>query len=206
MHLIGILLCACDETTLCYCELHQIKLPIALECLVSSIKCHLWGGALQTCGPASSYPRCSRSSTDPSGSGPPRSCGQSRCRSGSWSDTSPGSTASSRCPRRWSWGWRRRKPPPWSAASSCPGCTASCRALVFAVLVKPLPGDLSLAGSGHRRTTPTTFSAMCLCQSSTFLISKSETPLVRPSAVREIRETRRLIWWSEGNSNFQVFK
>ena len=73
------------------------------------------------------YPRCSRSSTGPSGSGPPRSCGRSRCRSGSWSGTSRGSTASSPCPPRWSWGWRRRKPPLWSAASSHPGYTASCR-------------------------------------------------------------------------------
>lgn len=74
----------------------------------------------------SSYLRYSRSSTDPSGSAPPRSCGPSRCRSGSWSGTSRGSRASSRYPRRWSWGWRRRKPPPWSAASWRPCCTASC--------------------------------------------------------------------------------
>lgn len=129
---------------------------IALYCNYLIYKSHewarvqLWGW--QTSGVVFSYPRCSRSSTDPSGSGPPRSCGQSRCRSGSWSDTSRGSKASSRCPRRWSWGWRRRKLPPWSAASSRPGCTASCRIsglsddllklfLVFNLWVGPVTGE-----------------------------------------------------------------
>lgn len=104
-----------------------------------------------------SYPLCSRSSTDQSGSGPPRSCERSRYRSGSLSDTSRGSTASSLCPLRWSWGWRRRKPPPWSAASVHPGYTASCRP-------SPLPLESSSGqGPGGSETVGNLLPVSYLC-------------------------------------------
>ena len=73
-----------------------------------------------------SYLPSSMSSTGPSGSSPPRSSCWSRSRSWTCSCRRRGSTASSPCPPRWSWGWRPRRLPPWSAASGLRGRTDPC--------------------------------------------------------------------------------
>jgi len=78
-----------------------------------------------------SYLPCSTVSRALSASGPLHSFGSCHCHWRSWFCRPHASTASSRCPPRWSSGWRPRKPPPWWGASALHGYTPSSCTQVF---------------------------------------------------------------------------